>query len=274
LKHRASKLLFHHSSSYWVTAATLHDRKELVVHSAGSTRSSLRQRDNELKITLATYSTLALLAVVWVISIVELLIFGQPQIPPVGLGVFTVLGLCIIGWLGTVDTSRNLSALFDLLPREPRAGGAESNGTIGATSLGPGRFQRVITNLWIPVTFQFLLVGWLIYASGGMANSPYDALPILVITIGQSVYEPPQVEFDGQANTRGVVRFVLRLARSYWYPLTLSVLILILLQLAQSYRPMVTRPAPPLERGLTTFLTLFITMCVGFLVQKHQSRRR
>jgi hypothetical protein len=206
--------------------------------------------------------------IVIVISTAESLFLGHTQIPLADLVIFVAAGLVIVQWFlfrGSTDRFGALLLLFATVVRAPDRKGDASVGTLRGPSQGP--VVQALGNLWIPVTFQFALAHWLIYASGGVANSPYTAVPPVMMLIGQSVYPSPLVELP-KANVRELVKFSARFARYYAYPFCMLVSMQATVVLLQERHPLVTRPALSFEIVLTTLVTVFS----GYLVA-HVTRR-
>jgi hypothetical protein len=160
-----------------------------------------------------------------------------------------------------------LSALFILFGRVIRNGTAK----VGVDFEDDPciRVLKALTaNLWVPVTFQFVLVGWLIYASGGIMNSPYSSVPIVMMMIGQSVYAAPSIEFEGDIKVRDVVLLLGRVGRAYRYPLLMVATLYLALMVLQENHPLVTHPAPAIEIVLTTLANLFFGMCVVIVTRR------
>jgi hypothetical protein len=222
--------------------------------------------DDHLKALFGALSTWVLMLIVIVISTAESVFLGHTQISLVDLAIFVFAGFAIAQWLllrGTTDRFGALLLLFAAVVRVP-----DRQGDLGSFR-GPthGRIGRALGNLWIPVTFQFALAHWLIYASGGVMNSPYTAVPAVMMLIGQSVYPAPLVELP-KANARELFKFCGRFARYYAYPFCMLVSMQAIVVLLQERYPLVTRPAPPFEIVLTTLVAVFS----GYLVA-HVTRR-
>jgi hypothetical protein len=206
--------------------------------------------------------------VVILISTAESLFLGRTQILLVDLVIFVAAGVVVVQWFlfrSATDRFGALLLLFAVVVRAP-----DRRGDAGVDSfrrLSPGPMGQALGNLWIPVTFQFALAHWLIYASGGVANSPYTAVPPVMMLIGQSVYPSPLVELP-KTNARELVKFSVRFARYYAYPFCMLVSMQAAVVLLQDRHPLVTRPAPSFEIVLTTLVTVFS----GYLVA-HVTRR-
>lgn len=206
--------------------------------------------------------------VVAAISAMEKPVFGQEQLSSTGFIVFTIGSYALIAYFLVLANPNGVNSLPKSLARATRRGMA-SEEIEGAevTEDRPGRLGRVLTNPWVPVTLEFLLVGWLIYASGGIVNSPYGPVPIGMIIIGQNVYDVRPIVFDSEAGISGILLFAARVARQYWYPLALSVSLLLGLELLQELHPLVQKPAPPSELAFTTLSSLFVCMCATFVTR-------
>lgn len=139
---------------------------------------------------------------------------------------------------------------------------------LDARDFVPRRFRRVMANLWIPVTLQFWLVGWLIYASGGLKNSPYSMVLPAMLIIGQSVYPTSPIRLGADPRPRDFLVFVWRMACYYGYPQLMFGSLLVALVLLQEYHPLVTKPAPAAETIFVTQVSIFVVMCVVFVTKR------
>jgi hypothetical protein len=230
--------------------------------------ASNAERD-QLQATIGAWLTVVLVVIVNTLWVMAKLLVGHGQLSGVNLTIFTIGGLIIIGWLGLWAASDKVDTLFLLLAKVTRAGTAEGDADVLDTrDFIPGRFRCIIANLWIPVTLQFLLVGWLIYASGGITNSPYGPVLVVMMAIGQSVYHAPGIELGAEAKMRDVLIFIGRVARLYVYPQLMFMSLLIALVLLQEHHPLVTRPIPPGEMIFTLQLCIFVSMCVVFITRR------
>jgi hypothetical protein len=225
--------------------------------------------NDRLKALFGALLTWVLMLIVIVISTAESLFLGRTQIPLVDLVIFVAAGLVVVQWFlfrGTTDRFGALLLLFATVVRTPDRRGETNVGSL-IRRPPPGPVGQALGNLWIPVTFQFALAHWLILASGGVANSPYTAVPPVMMLIGQSVYPSPLVELP-KANVKELVKFSARFARYYAYPFCMLVSMQATVVLLQDRYPLVTRPAPSFEIVLTTLVTVFS----GYLVA-HVTRR-
>jgi hypothetical protein len=219
--------------------------------------------------TLGACSTFALLVIADAFLAAAEGLAGDSRISTIDLLVFNLGGWLIIGWLGLLASSDELDAMLLRLARVTREGVAEDGADpLGGPDLEPARLARVLTNLWIPVTFMFLLAGWLVYASGGPTNSPFVSLPVTMTIIGQSVYHLPAIELRANPRPRDLLAFGWHVLRFYAYPQLLFGFILVALCLLQIYRPIRTNPAPLAETMIATQLNLSIGMCVAFLARR------
>jgi hypothetical protein len=235
---------------------------------------SVPRFDDRLKASLAIVSNGLLVLVVIVIAGLEEL-FGRQQTPTLALLAFVLLELVLIVYFGALAASDRFQDLLRLLARAARTGvgvggGAEQGSTGEERSTSRASVaRRVLTNLWVPVTLNFLMVGYLIYASGGLANSAYSQVPIAMMLIGQSVYDvPAAIELSAGCGAPRVLVFVWRVAGLYAYPLCLMAFLLACLLLLQRYAPLVSTPVPAVETGLTTLVMLLASMCVTFITRK------
>jgi hypothetical protein len=233
------------------------------LHIASST-----ERDR-LQATIGAWLTVVLVVIVNLLWVTASLLVGEAQLSAINLMIFTLGGLIIIGWLGLRAASDKVDTLVLLLARITRIGAAEGDvDALDARDVIPGRFRSFAANLWIPVTLQFLLVGWLIYASGGLTNSPYGPVLVVMMAIGQSVYHAPAIELGAEAKMRDVLVFIGRVTRLYVYPQLMFVSLLVGLVLLQEHHPLVTKPTPPAEMIFTLQLCIFVSMCVVFITRR------
>lgn len=226
--------------------------------------------NDQVKATFGAAWTVFLLVVVDLLRPVESPVFGHAQLLWLGLVVFNAGALLLVAWFCLLGAANEFDALFALLTRVMRAGmGGHEGSVLNTGRAAPGRLRRAVTNLWIPVTLQFILAGWLIYASGGFTKSPYNSVPIVMMLIGQSVYAIPSIGFNANIKLLDVlVVLPSRLARAYCYPLSMLVLLLVVLLLLQQHHPLQSRSAPPAEMAFTALLNLFFGMCVVFVTRR------
>lgn len=218
--------------------------------------------------TLGAWSTVALLIVVDVFIAAAEWLAGDDRVSGLDLLIFNMGGLLIAAWLSLLASSDKLDVMLSRLAKVTRESVAREPGDLPETAgRGPGFLFRMLTNLWLPVTFQFLLAGWLVYASGGLGGSPFVSLPITMTIIGQSVYHIPSIELSDRG-PRAVLVFVWRVLRFYAYPQLLFAFIMVALLLLQIYEPAHTRSAPLAETMVATQLNLSIGMCVAFLARR------
>jgi hypothetical protein len=220
-----------------------------------------------MKSMFGAVSTFVLLVIVCVISIFELPVFGQTQLAFVGLEYFLVGGIFIIGWFILLSDADRICGLFALLAKtiRPASAGVQLD-LFKIENVSPGRFRRIITNHWIPVTFQFWLVGWLMYASGGLA-SPYMSVILGMMIIGQSIYPPPSIGSGGRLTPRQIFLSFWRVVCYYGYPQLLFGSLLIAVALLQQYYPLVTTLPPFAETIFIGQVTLSISFYVVFVTR-------
>jgi hypothetical protein len=234
--------------------------------------------NHAMKSLFGAVSTFVLLVIVCLISMFEARVFGQTQLAPIGLQYFLAGGVFIIGWFILLSDADRICGLFALLARtiRPSPPGVQLD-LFKAEHASPGRFRRVITNHWIPVTFQFCLVGWLMYASGGLV-SPYTPVIVGMMMIGQSIYPTPSIGPGGGMTVRQLLLSFWRVGCYYGYPQLLFGSVLVAVALLQEYHPLVTTLPPFAEMIFTSQLSLFISMCVVFVTRSADgagtSRRR
>jgi hypothetical protein len=217
---------------------------------------------------MAAAANLFFLVAVCSIWAVESSAFDTHQLPGVSPLLFVIGELLLILYFGALAASDRFGALVEMLVRAARSGIAEEEVGYDGDELTGGTLRRLLTNLWTPVTLNFLLAGGLIYASGGVVNSPYSQVPIAMMLIGQSVYGVPPVELSHHPRTPRVVVFAASVARLYLYPLLIMVSLEVSLVVLQAAYPLVTTPAPTAELLLTTLISLFAGMCVTFVTRR------
>ncbi len=222
------------------------------------------------KAMFGAISTFVLLVIVLIQSTMENLVYGRGQMSIVSLTIFTVVALFIVIWFIVRGASDKFAELFTLFSRATRTGIPRAHTDVVLDRVGAdrGRFRSAIANLWIPVTLQFMLAGWLIYATGGIMNTPYNPVPIVMMLIGQSIYVTPPIDLAADAKLLDVLVFIWRIARAYLYPQLVFVFILVAVVLLQEHYPLVTRPAPSTEIVTTILVSLFVSMCVVFVTRR------
>jgi hypothetical protein len=248
---------------------------KFVASSAASETSASRAPSSQLifdeyqKAYFGAAALFFLWLIVAAISATEKPLFGQDQLSGTGFVVFTIGAYALIAYFLLLANPNGVNALPRALAKATRRGVSFEEATTAPDTFEahPGRLELILTNPWVPVTLEFMLVGWLIYASGGIVNSPYGPVPIGMIIIGQNVYDVRPIVFDGAAGMRGIFIFAARVAHQYWYPLLLSVTLLLGLELLQEWRPLVQRTAPPGELAFTTLFSLFVCMCATFVTR-------
>jgi hypothetical protein len=219
-----------------------------------------------MQATLAAWLTIALLVLVDAYWVTGYLFTGEGQLSTSNLLLVNTAGLLIVGWFSLLASAEETDALLALLAKPSDAPGREP-AQPAAEHPDPRGLLRVLTNLWIPVTFQFALVGGLLWASGG-PYSPFVVVPSAMVFIGQSVYRVPSIELCEQPNVRDLLLFAWRVIRFYAYPQLIFASLLGVVALLQIYHPLRTRPAPIAETMLATQLTLSIGMCVVFVARR------
>jgi hypothetical protein len=235
--------------------------------------SSVPKFDDRMQALFGAISTFALLTVVTTMSLLEYLSRGHKQITLFHLAIFG-LGACgIMLWLVLRGTSDRFAVLMMLATSRRIDSALNSERYAGCARLGPGRVRRALRNLWVPVTLQFALAGWLVYASGGISNSPYNMVPIVMLLIGQSVYVTPEVDLL-DTRPRHILIYVRDFARAYCYPLAMFVLLTTAVVLLQEHHPLVTRPAPLYEHYATMLVDAFLSMLVVHATRRADQRSR
>lgn len=231
--------------------------------------------DDRMKALFGALSTLLLMVLVPAISLLERVVFGQAQISTLDLAIFLGAGLIVTQWLVLLGTSDRIGALVRLFVLATHSDAGPGNDQ-GPGSAQPRLAIRALSNLWIPVTLQFSLANWLIYATGGLSNSPYAMVPTAMMLIGQSVYVTPNIDLP-DARARSLLRYALHLVGAYWYPLAMYFVMLVAVVSLQAAHPLVTRHAPDGEVAATTFITVAAGLFVVHVtrrVDQASARRR
>jgi uncharacterized membrane protein YqjE len=236
---------------------------------AVDTRDDVARFNDRLKAAMAAAANLFFLVAVSSIWVVEVSVFDTHQLPGVSPLLFAIGELLLIVYFAALAASDRFGALIEILVSAARSG-ISKDPSDGAREddLGGGRLRRLLTNLWTPVTLSFLLAGALIYASGGVVNSPYSQVPVAMMLIGQSVYRVPPVELSHHTRIPRVIVFAASVARLYCYPLLIIVSIEVSLVVLQATYPLVTTSAPTAELLVTTLVTCFAGMCVTFVTRR------
>jgi hypothetical protein len=235
---------------------------------AVDTRDDVARFDDRLKAAMAAAANVFFLLAVSTIWAVESSAFDTHQLPGVSPLLFAIGELLLIVYFGALAASDRFGALVEMLVRAARSGISADPAEGAREDLGAGALRRLLTNLWTPVTLNFLLAGGLIYASGGVVNSPYSQVPIAMMLIGQSVYGVPPVELSHHARAPRVVVFAASVARLYVYPLFIVLSLEVSLVVLQATHPLVTAPAPAAEVLVTMLISLFAGMCVTFVTRR------
>jgi hypothetical protein len=225
--------------------------------------------NGRLQATLAAWLTIALLVLVDGFWITAYLFTGEGQLATSSLLLFNTAGLLIVGWFSLLASAEQTDALLALLakPTQTHAPGREP-AQAAAEHPDPRGFSRVLTNLWIPVTFQFALAGGLLWASGG-PYSPFVVVPSAMIFIGQCVYRVPSIELCEQPNVRDLLVFAWRVICFYAYPQLIYASLLVVVALLQIYDPLRIHSGPIAQTMLATQLTLSIGMCAAFIARRN-----
>ena len=217
---------------------------------------------------MAATANLFFLFAVCTIWAVESLIFDGRQLAGVSLVPFIIGELLLVVYFAALAASDRFGALVEILVRAARSGIAKDGARAEPEGRAGGRVRRLLTNLWTPVTLNFVLAGGLVYASGGVVNSPYNQVPIAMFLIGQSIYEVPPIELRHHERIPRIVVFAATLARLYVYPLFLIVLLELSVVGLQATHPLVTTSAPPALVLVSILITLFAGMCVTFVTRR------
>jgi hypothetical protein len=235
---------------------------------AVDTGEDVARFDDRLKAAMAAAANAFFLVAVTTIWAVESSAFDTHQLPGVSPFLFAIGELLVIVYFGALAASDRFGALVEMLVRAARSGISKDPLDGARRNAGGGRVGRLLTNLWTPVTLNFVLAGGLIYASGGVVNSPYSQVPIAMMLIGQSVYGVPPVELSHHPRTPRIVVFAGAVARLYLYPLLIMVSLEVSLVVLQATHPLVTTPPPTAELLVTTLISLFAGMCVTFVTRR------
>jgi hypothetical protein len=218
--------------------------------------------------TLGAWSNVALLVVVDVFIAVVQWLAGDSRISGLDLLIFNMGGLLIAAWLSLLASSDKLDLMLLRLAKVTRESAeAELWDSSDAAGRDSRQLLHILTNLWLPVTFQFLLAGWLVYATGNLGGSPFVSLPLTMMIIGQNVYHLPAIELSDR-RPRALLVFVWRILGFYAYPQLLSGFIMVALVLLRIYEPTHTPPAPLAETLIATQLNLSIGMCVAYIARR------
>lgn len=225
--------------------------------------------DDRLKAAMAAAANVMFTSVVVLMWGLEGPLFGGHQLYGSSPLLFVIFALVMVLYYGALASADRFGRLVDMLVQAAARGIlAEHAETNPQRPSATGRARAIAANLWVPVTLNFLLAGWLIYASGGILNSPYASVPIAMMLIGQSVYGVPPIDLRGRSRLPRLVVFVLAILRLYLYPLALIVTIEVALVALQRLHPLVRSPAPSAEFVISTLLILLASMCVTFVTRR------
>jgi hypothetical protein len=223
--------------------------------------------DDGLKAMFGAAAMFVYWGIVAIFTTVEPEVFGERQLSWDRFSIFTLGALALIVYFFLLATLEHVKALFDLFTSAIRGGATEDDDPLPhARDTGGRWWWRVVTNPWMPVTLSFVLAGWLTYATGGLANSPYVSVPFAMVMIGQNVYLVRPIERGG-GGVIALARFVGHVIRLYWYPLLVLASLMLGVTMLQASRPLVTRPAPQPEVALATFVSFFLSMCVTLVTR-------
>lgn len=222
-------------------------------------RSGIPKSDDFPKLVLGASLTVAWTFIVDAISAGEAVFANGSCLSAHDLYLFNIAALGIVVWLGslaTLDPAGKVVAEFVAgaqvgEPADRRAGGSVREAW--------RRLRRAARSPWIPVTGQFVLAGWLIYRSGGTLASPYAPVPLVMMAVGQSVYDTPALRLRHDAGFFNVSILVRDVLLHYRYPIFLFALALvgpIALQAPAG------RPAPEGMPIFTSMLAIVMCMCV------------
>jgi hypothetical protein len=218
--------------------------------------------------TLGACSTVALLVVADIFLAVAAGLAGDERISMFDLFVFNTGGLVIVGWLGLLASSDKVDVMLARLARATTADRGDRGAPTDGARRSQGWLARALTNLWIPVTFMFLLAGWLVYATGGLVGSPFVSLPVTMTIIGQCVYEAPLIEYPRRPGVRALLVLFCRVLRFYAYPQLLFAAVMVTPGMLQ-IDGLIRAPAAPIaETMIATQLNLSIGMCVAYIARR------
>jgi hypothetical protein len=235
----------------------------------GNKFSTLLKFNSSINAMFGAVLATVLLFLVCLISVLEKPLLGENQLTPMGLDYFIKSQAVVIAWLFVVAVPEEIHGLFVLIAKAIRTDSDEDDiDVLDNKDVAPGCFRRFLTNLWVPVTLQFWVAGWLIYASGGLANSPYTPILPPMMIIGQSIYPIPLIELGVGAKPSDFILCLGRLVCYYRYPLLMFASLLVTLTLLQESHPLVTKPGPKAETIFTTLLSLFVSMCAVFISRR------
>lgn len=161
------------------------------------------------------------------------------------------------GWLATRARAAEMVASF-VGASDPGEPAERRSGKSLRALLGPA--GRAALSPWVPVTGMFLLAGWLIYRSGGTLASPYAPVPLVMMAVGQSVYETPTLRFRRDAGLSNAPILLRDVVVHYRYPIFLFAV--------AEIGPIVlgapaARPAPQGMTVFTSMLAIVICMAVA-----------
>jgi hypothetical protein len=232
--------------------------------------------NDQFKRIVAAVSNLVFLFAVVGLWLLEPLLFQRHQLSGDALLVFIVGSLSLVVYYSLHDrlhvAREAVTASMGLLPEAARTGVADAPSDGERRDARDWR-TRVTSTLWTPVIFNFWLVGWLIYASGGITNSPHSGVPVAMVLVGQSVYDVPQPTFTAGSRLPRLPRFCLAVARLYWLSLLVVVTLLGCLVVAQVAHPLTTRTAPTAEVMAVMLISLFASMCVTLVTRRADQRQ-
>jgi len=238
----------------------------MATHGSRAQQAATRFTD-ELKAMFAAVSNIVFLVAVVALWLMEKPVFGHRQLHSSSLLTYIIGTLLLIPYYLFLSNN-GLRSLGELLVSTAREGVPDAQDNLIIAPVNTSRLGRVTKNLWTPVTFNFLLVGWLIYASGGISNSPYSQVPLAMILIGQSTYDVPDIRFPAHIKAMPVIYFARRIAQLYWSSLLVVGSLLTGLLLIQKYHPLVTRQASTTEFFIIMLISLFASMCITFLTRR------
>jgi hypothetical protein len=228
--------------------------------------------DDRLKTILAAAANLAFLLTLVGMWILEKPLFHRHQLSGSSLLIYTIGALSLIVYYGLRVVSDNIRTLFELLWQAVRAGVRDSTyARRSKKTTTPG--HGFPAGLRIPVTFNFWLVGWLIYASGGLTNSPYSGVPIVMVLLGQSMYDVPPITLQSRRGIPPLASFGWSVAKIYGSSLSVVISLLATLVALQHWCPRVTSAAPTGETVAMMIVSLFASVCVTFVTRKADQHR-
>lgn len=226
------------------------------------------KRDDAPRLMLGASLTVAWAVVVDLISADEVLTVNGSCLSANSLYLFNIGALAIVVWMGWLASRDSLGRMLTTFVGDQ----ADTASVLATRQSVPGRVGRLLVDPWLPVTGQFVLAGWLIYSSGGLAHSPYAQVPLVMMAIGQSLYATPFIRLSRNARLWNVPVFLRDVLKHYFYPISLFMMVMGALFVLRTPPPV--RAAPNWEMMLTTLLGLVVSMSVVAATRWRDKRRQ